>query len=172
MEKIGDITNETADNNRHFADIMRKHGAVINRVCLMYVDAGNSFEDLRQEALINIWRGIPGFRGQSSETTWIYRCTVNSCLTCIRAGKKHSGHVSLDDAINIVAGDDPVNQENLRQMYWVISKLNTFDKSLILMWLDGQPYSHIAAVAGISEQNVATRLHRIKAKIKELCLKY
>ena len=52
-------------------------------------------------------------------------------------------------------------------MYRLIGQLNKMDKALILMWLDERSYDEIADVTGLSRNNVATSLRRIKLKLIE-----
>ena len=43
-------------------------------------------EDMAQEVFIRIWKALPGFRGQSALSTWIYAITRNTCLTALKKG--------------------------------------------------------------------------------------
>src|SRR5690349_505385 len=43
-------------------------------------------EDMSQEVFIRVWKALPGFRAQSSLSTWIYAITRNACLTALKAG--------------------------------------------------------------------------------------
>jgi DNA-directed RNA polymerase specialized sigma24 family protein len=52
-------------------------------------------------------------------------------------------------------------------MYRFIYQLNYLDKAIILLYLDDHPYSAIADIVGISKTNVATKISRIKKKLKE-----
>ena len=52
-------------------------------------------------------------------------------------------------------------------MYRLISGLSGMDKALILMWLDEKSYDEIADMSGLTRNNVATRLRRIKQKLIE-----
>jgi len=46
-----------------------------------------SAEDALQETLLNVYRGISSFRGDSKISTWISRITINVCLGMLRKGK-------------------------------------------------------------------------------------
>lgn len=72
--------------------------------------------------------------------------------------------MSLDVAADIV-GEDSSRQDMLKEMYRLISGLNKMDKALILMWLDERSYDEIAEVTGLTRNNVATRLRRIKQRL-------
>jgi len=49
-----------------------------------------------------------------------------------------------------------------------INKLQPFDKAIVLLWLENMSYDEIGAIVGITTQNVATRLFRIKEKLKSM----
>ncbi len=56
----------------------------------------SSAEDALQETLLNVYRGISSFRGDSKVSTWISRITINVCLGMLRKGKSKPS-VELDD---------------------------------------------------------------------------
>lgn len=156
-----------ADKEQRFMDIIREYDAVIRRVCFMYVGPEYLFEDLYQETMANLWRGMDSFRGESELSTWLYRTTVNTCISWIRHNRRHVGHVDIDRAAEMVAEDDQ-NREFVRMMYRMISMLDPVDKAIVMMRLDEKSYDEIASVTGLSRSNVATRLHRAKDKMKTM----
>lgn len=72
----------TTDNdiNHRYRLLIDQYGKLINKVCYMYADCIEDFEDLRQETFINLWRGMDSFRGDAEITTWVYRVALNSCV--------------------------------------------------------------------------------------------
>ena len=130
----------------------------------MYAIDMDNFNDLRQEVLINVWQGIDGFENRAKFSTWVYRVSLNTCITYTNKEREHSIHDELTD--NIYSFDD--SQGHLRQlneMYQLIDRLNRLDKALILLWLDEVPYEEIGSIMGISRNNVASRLRRAKEKL-------
>lgn len=147
-----------------FEQCIEQYSTLINKVCYMYAPDIDNFNDLRQEVLINVWQGIEHFENRSKLSTWIYRVSLNTCITYTNKERKHSTHDELTD--NIYFFDD--SQEHLRQlkeMYQLIDRLNRLDKALILLWLDEVPYDEIGTIMGISRNNVASRLRRSKEKL-------
>ena len=143
---------------------IEQYSTLISKVCYMYAPYIDNFNDLRQEVLINVWQGIEHFENRSKLSTWIYRVSLNTCITYTNKERKHSTHDELTD--NIYSFDD--SQEHLRQlkeMYQLIDRLNRLDKALILLWLDEVPYDEIGTIMGISRNNVASRLRRAKEKL-------
>lgn len=140
----------------------------IYKVCYMYASGPEHLKDLYQEILANLWQGIDSFRGDAKVSTWIYRTAINTCVTYHRKHRSHSSEMSPLEALPDVADEgDGGHRERLREMYRLIGQLNKMDKALILMWLDERSYDEIADVTGLSRNNVATRLRRIKLKLIE-----
>jgi RNA polymerase sigma-70 factor (ECF subfamily) len=59
-------------------------------------------DDALQNTFINAWKGLGGFRSESSLYTWLYSIATNEALTLIRKREKNSG-VSLDDVESIIS---------------------------------------------------------------------
>lgn len=151
---------------REFKAIINRENATISKICFSYSGSVAEFDDLRQDALINIWRGMQNFRGESSERTWIYRVTVNSCMSTIRRQSRHR-HESLEGLYGLIESDDS-DKEAIERMHKVIGALGSQEKAIIMMWLDELSYDDIAAAMGINRNTVATKIRRIKEKITKI----
>ena len=81
------------DKEKEFAQIIREHKWRIYTVCYMFSKDADEVADLFQEILINMWKGFPSFRGESSIGTWIWRVRLN---TCIRSGSFMTGSIGWD----------------------------------------------------------------------------
>lgn len=160
------MTNQT-DKEVRFKELLQHYDGVVRRICFMYAGNNVQFDDLYQETMLNIWRGLDNFRGDASLSTWVYRATVNSCLSWLRYNWRHNNVASLDEALNVVAGDDVERREQIMLVHDMIAHLNPLQKSIVIMWIEGHSYDEIAAVTGLSRDNVAVRLHRIKKNLKQ-----
>lgn len=154
------------DLERLFKETISREYATISKICFSYACSVAEFEDLRQDALINIWRGLQGFRSDASLRTWIYRVTVNSCLTTIRKQSRHR-HESLDGLYSLIESEEP-EKEEIEKMHQIIGMLGAQEKAIIMMWLDEFTYDEIAAAMGLNRNTVATKVRRIKDKITRL----
>lgn len=148
---------------RKFQALIKRENNTISKICFSYSNSVAEFDDLRQDALINIWRGLRNFRGESSEKTWIYRVTVNSCLSTSRRQSRYQ-HESLEGLYDLVESDDS-RKEAIEQLHRVIGSLNPQEKAIIMMWLDELTYDEIALAMGYNRNTVATKIKRIKEKI-------
>jgi RNA polymerase sigma-70 factor, ECF subfamily len=66
-----------------------------------------------------------------------------------------------------IEAHDPIN-EMLKQLYQMINQLGQLDKSIILLYLEDKSYEEIAEITGLTVTNVATKLSRIKDKLKRM----
>lgn len=155
------------DKENRFMAVVNDNRRLIYKVCYMYATDDDHFNDLYQEVLANIWQGIGSFRGDSRESTWIYRVALNTCVTFFRRNSHHTtGRVSIDNVTEMEAPDN-AKGDMLREMYRLIGGLPKMDKAIILMWLDEKSYDEIAEETGLTRNTVATRLRRIKQKLVE-----
>lgn len=162
----GDEVDESLRQQR-FDEIVGNYSNMIARLCYGYSRSASDFDDLRQDTLVNVWQGLRHFRGDSQLRTWVYRVTLNTCVSSLRNRNKERNLGSLLEYID-VADFSQEQSRMLSELYEAIGRLPELDKAIIMMWLDGNTYDEIAEVIGISRNNVATRIHRAKEKLKTL----
>ena len=150
-----------------FARIVREHKSTIYTVCYMFSKDEEEVADLFQDILVNLWKGYAKFRGDSSVRTWIYRVSLNTCISADRKKKKKGETVPLDMNINLF--DDSVeDMKQIRMLQSRISRLGPFDRAIVLLWLENLSYDEIGAVVGITAKNVSVRLFRIKEQLRNM----
>ncbi|MBQ0062750.1 MAG: sigma-70 family RNA polymerase sigma factor [Prevotella sp.] len=152
---------------RDFARIVREHRNTIYTVCYMFSKDADEVSDLFQEVLINMWKGYAKFRGDSSLNTWIYRVSLNTCISMERKKKKLGKKVALAVNANFFEDDDK-DARQIRQLYDRIHRLGVIDRAIILLWLDNVSYEEIGQIVGISTKNVSVKLKRIKEQLKKM----
>ncbi|MFA4046958.1 sigma-70 family RNA polymerase sigma factor [Prevotella sp. PCHR] len=149
-----------------FAQIARTHKSIIYTVCYMFSKNADEVADLFQETLANIWSGLPGFNGQSDIRTWIYRVTLNTCISADR--KKRRAGCNIHDMDIALFEDNDRETKQINMLHKRISRLQPFDRAIVLLWLENMSYEEIGAVVGISTKNVSVRLFRIKEELKKM----
>ena len=131
----------------------------------LYAQDQEEKKDLCQEIIYQAWKGWPGFRGDAKFSTWLYRICLNTLLTYKRQRKP----VQYTDDFEPFDKGQPDSQsagEETAALYRAIRSLPETERALITMHLDGYGHEEIAAMAGITENHVAVKLHRIRAKLK------
>ena len=150
-----------------FAQIVREHKGTIYTVCYMFSKDEEEVADLFQEILMNLWKGFAKFRGDSSARTWIYRVSLNTCISAERKKKRKGETLHLDMDINLFE-DSPEDMRQVRLLRDRIGRLGPFDRAIVLLWLENLSYDEIGAIVGISAKNVSVRLFRIKEQLKKM----
>ena len=150
----------------YFTRLVREHKSTIYSVCYMFSQDEDEVNDLFQETLINMWKGIENFREESKISTWIYRVALNTCLLQERKKKREVPKVPLTMDVNFFEDNDAKSTQ-VRQLHQRIGKLGLVDRALVMLWLEGMSYDEIGDVMGISAKNVGVKLFRIKEQLKK-----
>lgn len=152
---------------REFTQTVKSHKGTIYTVCYMFSTNPEEVADLFQEILMNLWKGFSRFRGDSNIRTWIYRVSLNTCISHERKKNRKVETLPLTMDINLFDDSD----EDTRQVQMLrnrISQLGPFDRAIVLLWLENLSYDEIGAIVGISAKNVSVRLVRIKEQLKKM----
>ena len=138
------------------------------KVCYLYTHPNAPLNDLYQDVVLNLWKAYPKFRKECKISTWIYRIALNTCISFYRKEKNVPEIISLTKDIDrTIEAHDPIN-EMLKQLYQMINQLGQLDKSIILLYLEDKSYEEIAEITGLTVTNIATKLSRIKDKLKRM----
>ena len=148
-----------------FAQMVREHKSTIFTVCYMFSKDQEEVNDLFQEVLINLWKGLVAFKGDSDIKTWIYRVSLNTCISFERKKKHEALPLAMD--VNLYDNHDDGTRQ-IKMLYQRINQLGLFDRAIVLLWLENMNYEEIAAIVGISVKNVSVRLVRIKEQLKKM----
>ena len=145
------------------------HAGIIIKICRAYTDSQEDFEDYYQEVCLQIWRSREQFRGESKWSTWIYRLSLNICLTLIKKKKNNRQHMTSDYTYEVGLEDNQAfADESLNQLYDAIRQLSELDRAVILLYLEEKPYKEIGEIIGTSHNNIAVRITRIKERLKKI----
>jgi RNA polymerase sigma-70 factor (ECF subfamily) len=127
-------------------------------------------EDIAQEVFVRIWKGLPGFRRQSSLSTWIYAITRNACVTALKAGstKKES---SIEEPSVARAAEKSGNQPSKHAEIDVMRHLRDlpekYQQVLRLYYLEERSYEEVSRLLEWPMGTVKTNLHRARKELAE-----
>ncbi len=148
-----------------FWKVIEENQKLIYKVSRMYCDNVHDRNDLFQEIIANIWEAFPNFNGNSKISTWMYRIAINTSISWLRDYVKSKKHVQYTDITPQINEEADIN-ELTEKLYNTINHLGKIDKAIILLQLDGYTYDEISEIIGLSKTNVATKINRIKQKLK------
>ena len=149
---------------RDFERLVERQRQTIYSVCYLFANERQEADDLVQEVLIRLWKGFDSFEGRSSEKTWVYRVALNTCVTLDKRHRRRPDCMPLEMDIDLFDEEEACPAAS--RLHKRIAKLHPFDRALILLWLEDLPYDEIAAILGITVDNVSVRLVRIREKLK------
>lgn len=153
-----------AEVDNQFIKMIQQNEGVIYKVASFYADKEHPIGDLYQEVVLNLWKAFPSFRGESKYSTWIYRIALNTCVSFYRRSKKNVTYVD----ISFDVPETVENNEQLQELYRLINRLGKIERALVLLYLDDKSYKEIGEITGLTVTNVATKLSRIKDKLKQM----
>jgi RNA polymerase sigma-70 factor (ECF subfamily) len=143
--------------------------AIIIKICRAYTNTQVDFEDYYQEVCLQIWKSKDNFKEQSKWSTWIYRLTLNVCLTLLKKKKNNNQHFASDYLPPELSEDSQAfADESLNQLYDAIRQLSELDRGVILLYLEERPYQEIAEIIGTTSNNIGVRVKRIKERLKKI----
>lgn len=145
------------------------YAAIVIKICRAYTNTQEDFEDYYQEVCLQIWKSRDNFRGQSEWSTWVYRLSLNVCLTLLRKKKNNRQYFASDSVPETLLEDSQVfTDESLNQLYGAIKQLSEIDRGVILLYLEERSYKQIADIIGTNPNNIGVRIKRIKERLKNL----
>jgi RNA polymerase sigma-70 factor (ECF subfamily) len=150
------------DDEARFAELMESYAGPIRRLCGAYAASAADRDDLCQDIFVAVWRALPGYRGDASVRTWLYRIAHNVALTWqARERRRQSRETHL-------AADVPAAEHaDLRRLALnrALAEMKPVDRTLTLLWLEGLSGAEIEAVTGVKSGTVAVRLSRIRKQL-------
>lgn len=154
-----------------FTQLIKENEGIIFKISRVYCDTQENQKDLYQDIVFQLWKGFDSFRGESKASTWMYRVALNTAFTFLKKEKRKGTNVEIDNLHLKYEPDDPILEERLAEMYAQIRQLSDVNKGIILLLLEGKKYEEIATITGFSRSKVATRISRIKEKLRTQLVK-
>lgn len=153
--------------DKKFLELIEENKRIIFKICNSYCPNKNERDDLAQEIVYNLWKSYQSFNINLKFSTWMYRIALNVAISFYRKEKKSGLHVSISEHLIILEENtNAETDDNLNLLLNFINELKEIDKSIMLLYLDDKSYKEIAEITGISESNVATKIGRIKDRLK------
>jgi RNA polymerase sigma-70 factor, ECF subfamily len=150
-----------------FSVLAERHQAALYRVALRLLGNAADAEDALQEALLDAWRRLDRFRGDSAFTTWAYRIVTNRCLDVLRARRATVGLDAVEEPV--APGDTEHAAEVDAGLAAVGAALRTLPDDqracFVLRELEGLGYAEISEITGASETAVRGRIHRARTTL-------
>ena len=143
-----------------FTKLVRAHSSLVYRVSLRMLGR-DAAEDASQEVWVRVWRNMRGFRGESAFSTWLYRITMNTCLSMRqRESRRQDQEYSGDEMPYLPepsGGDaDPetsvLSAERREEIEAALGHVRAEHRAaLVLRHMEGLSYAEIAEVLEVPD---------------------
>jgi RNA polymerase sigma-70 factor (ECF subfamily) len=143
-----------------FTKLVRSHSSLVYRVALRMLGDADA-QDASQEVWVRVWRNIQSFRGESAFSTWLYRITMNTCLSArqreARRGEREYSGDEMPYLPEPLGGDaDPeaaaLSAERRGEIEAALSHVRAEHRAaLVLRHMEGLSYAEIAQVLEVPD---------------------
>jgi RNA polymerase sigma-70 factor (ECF subfamily) len=143
-----------------FRLLVREHSGLVYRVALRILGPQDA-QDASQETWIRAWRNIEKFRGDSAFSTWLYRITVNTCLSARRKESRRKEREYSGDELPFLpepaGGDaDPeaaaLSVHQREEILAALERVRTEHRAaLVLRHMEGLSYAEIAQILDVPD---------------------
>ena len=149
---------------------MQEYGTSLRRLASAWERDAVGREDLLQEILFALWRALPRFREEASERTFVYRVAMNRALT--HRYRRPPDVEPIEAAIDVADSRQTPEAEATasEQRAHLLAGLQSLPfamRQILCLSLEGLSRAEIAAILGISENNVNVRLSRARRALHE-----
>lgn len=157
---------------KNFIGLLDSNKRIIYKIVNSYCRNQEDQKDLEQEITIQLWNSFDKYDANYKYSTWVYRIALNVAISFYRKQKSwQSRHTLLsEESLFQIKDEEKYNPEvdkNLQLLKQFVDQLDELNKALMLLYLDEKKYEEIADILGISKTNVATKINRLKIKLRE-----
>jgi RNA polymerase sigma-70 factor, ECF subfamily len=151
-----------------FSALIDEHKGIIFKIANAYCRNPEDRKDVVQEIAVQLWKSKGKYNPRFKLSTWIYRIALNVAISAYRREKRRSDGVSpLDEIIVEPATEPEAPDPKIATLHRIIAQLDELNRALMILYLEDNSYRDIAGILGLTETNVATKISRLKMKIKE-----
>lgn len=154
----------------NFESIVHEYKDKILRLSYSMLRDRGAAEEIVQEVLVRVWKGLPGFRSDSSLSTWIYTITRNACLTA--ANRRGRQFASLDEpAPRREAEKKAADEWSIPRCPDAAELLNRlpakYRQVVALFYMQEKSYDEVAHMLDLPVGTVKTYLFRARKSLVE-----
>jgi RNA polymerase sigma-70 factor (ECF subfamily) len=159
--------------------LVHRYYTEMRRLACYILGDSEDGDDATQEAFLAAYKALPDFRGESSQRTWLTTITVNTCRTHLRRRqvrarvqdalqRLHLAPTVLNSVEEIAA-----QQEHKRTLWSLVDRLNEKQRiPVILRYIHDLDVPEIAAILGVPEGTVHSRLHHARKNLQALLIQH
>ena len=164
-----------------FEALMRRHNRTMFRTARAILRDDAEAEDALQEAYLQAYRTIGGFRGDAKFSTWMARVVANEALARLRKQVRRAAIVPLQGGVEVYEinpttepsmDQGPENAARRAEMRRLLEKRidalpGAYRPVFMLRAVEEYSVEETAAILQIPEATVRSRFHRARSLLRE-----
>ncbi len=162
-----------------FGVLVRRYQDRLYNTVYRMVGSTEDAQDVVQEAFLNAYQALDGFKGDSLFFTWLYRIAVNTAISYKRkrrialsldAGRNGDQGIELPDPSEFNRPGHALEQaEQERRIQTALNRLSAEHRAVLIMKdMEGQKYEAMAAILQVPIGTIRSRLHRARLELRDL----
>ena len=166
------VTKSQRGDVNAFGELVKLYQNQVYTLAIKTLGTTERADDVSQETFIRAWRAIKKFEGKSKFSSWLYRITVNCCISELRRNQKpidryeeeklESLRIPNSSADNF---EKTVEQQDLIER--LLKQLPPLYRSVVtLHYLQGQSINEISEITGRPGGTIKAYLHRARAHLR------
>jgi RNA polymerase sigma-70 factor (ECF subfamily) len=158
------------DAREGFPALLQAHRGIIAKVAGTYAWHRDDRDDLMQDIATQLWKAWPDYDHARPFATWMYRIALNVAISHVRSRTRGPSSEAWTEDHHDLADPHAHDHEGRQQvdlLYRFIQAQPPLDRALLLLYLEDHSYREMADVLGLSETNVATKISRLKQRLRQ-----
>ncbi len=153
-----------------FLMLIEQNKGIVYKVANSYCKDEEDRKDLVQEIIFQLWKSFSRYDDQYKLSTWMYRIALNVAISFYRKESRRRDYsTSINPGILNFTEDKegPEIEKNIHLLQQFINELKELDRALMILYLEEKSHKEMAEILGLSETNIATKIGRVKEKLKQ-----
>jgi RNA polymerase sigma-70 factor (ECF subfamily) len=153
-----------------FEEVLGTYQDKVFRLCCAMLGNRALAEETAQDVFLRVWKALPGYRGESSLSTWIYSIARNACFTAMkkRSARRHDFSLDLPAVRHEaeIAAADSRGPDHRPDILRLVAELPDNYRQVILLYhMEEKSYEEVAAMLDLPIGTVRTHLHRARRQL-------
>jgi RNA polymerase sigma-70 factor, ECF subfamily len=164
-----------AGDERAFATLYRGHVDRVFGLLTRLLGPISEREDLVQQVFVDVYRALPGFRGEAAFSTFLYRIATRAAYDHLSRKQRRRTSVELDESCDELAADEPSPAERahkrreLERAFELLARLKPKKRiAFVLVVVEGMSLREAAEVVGATPDAVKQRVLHARREIEQM----
>lgn len=152
-----------------FRTLVDQHSARAYALALRILRSPSDAEEVAQDAFVRVWSALPGFRGDSTFGTWLYRIVARRAFDRAQVMKNRRVREQAEAQLPEAAAPDAADEDLLEaaKLQRLIATLTPAQRMAVTMfYYEGRSVEQVALLLGMPENTVKTHLSRARAALR------